>query len=260
MTKAAPRTTRTAHDGDVEKGTPMPKTTTTDQAPTDDIEAEVDALVAAWERSETQNKRDRARDVVERRRFEQGRFDRVADIAYWEKRFARYGCRPVLAAWPTIPDFPRFSAGRYAPTSNGPALDQPRPVLYDSGVYRLDDAGIWLKRANYWICSPVFQIANGFDEANPDLYAAEVDGEWRTVPVDPGQSAHNTGAIPNALKAAGLRFNPAPVHFDGNLDAVPASRNQDHYTFEAWERLNVFLADHHRELPNRPQQRKGRSR
>jgi hypothetical protein len=226
----------------------MPKTSTTDQ---DTIEAEVDEVVAAWERAEAENKRARARDVVERRRFEQGLSDRVADIGYWEKRLARQGCRPVLAAWPTIP-VPRCSAGPYAPTERMTALRQPRPVVYDAGFYRLDEQGIHMRQTGYWICSPVFQTARGIDETRPDVYAVEVDGTWRTVTIDPRLSAREPGGSITALSAAGLRLNPRPVHFNGAGNAVAACRNQDHYTFTAQERLAVFLADHARELPIRP--------
>lgn len=236
----------------------MPKTTTTDRDTTEasgtnsvpDFEAEVDEVVAGWDRAETERKRARARDVVTRRRFEQGRFDRVADIAYWEKRLARFGCRPVIAAWPTIP-LPRQSSGAYAPNERMTALERPRPVVYNTQLYRLDEKGIHLRPADWWIASPIFQVARGRNEAHPDMYAVEVNGEWLTVQVDP----RNPNAVRPALTGAGLRLNPEPVHVDVNLNrANLAGRNsgdRDHITFTAWDRLAAFLDDHHRELPIR---------
>ena len=208
------------------------------------IQIEKERILAGWRRSEEQDREARAELLAQRSVFAQLQQERVADISYWEQRFGRYGCRPVLAAWPTIP-VPRATSAAFAPNDHQTNLESPRPVVYNAGIYRLDERGVHLRRAGYWICTPVFQTARGVDETRPDLYAVEVDGKWRTVPVDPRQP----GALRSVLTAAGLRLNPEPVHLDGNLDATTPERFGLHSRHTAWDRLAIFFADHHRELP-----------
>lgn len=229
----------------------MPKTTTTGPGAdiADRIRVERERILADWERSEEQAREQRANVLAQRKVFYELEQERTADISFWEKDLARpgIGCRPVVAAWPDCP-VPPVASATHAPTADMPILKAPRPVIYDAGTYRLDEQGIWLRRANYWISSPTFQVARGFDGDRPSLYAVEVNGKWRTVEVDPRR---DTSAVMNALTGAGLRLNPQPVHHDALLNAVPATRYRDHFIVEAWEKLVAFLDDHHRELPVR---------
>ncbi len=208
------------------------------------IQNEKERSLAEWERSEELGRATRAELLASRLVTAQLQQERLADIPYCEKRFASYGCRPVLAAWPTIP-VPRATSAPYAPNDRQSALESPRPVVYNAAVYRLDERGVHMRRADYWIATPVFQTARGVDETRPDVYAVQVDGKWRTVPADPNQP----GALRATLTGAGLRLNPEPVHLDGNLDATTPERFGLHSRHMAWDRLAIFFADHRRELP-----------
>lgn len=227
----------------------MPKTSAARTAIDDEFEAEVAAEAARIEQTNGDSRAVAYRRVAHRR-HQQGILDRAADIGFWEKDLARHGCRPVVAAWPDCP-VPPIASASFAPTERMPQLKAPRPVIYNAGLYRLDDQGIWLHRAGYWICSPVFQTARGVDDTRPSLYAVQVDGKWKTVQVDPRQAAHNDGVVRSALTGAGLRLNPQPVHHDALLNAVPANGYRDHFIISAREKLDAFLEDHRRELPVR---------
>jgi hypothetical protein len=231
----------------------------------DDLEAEVDALVAEEKAREDAELRAAKRvEAMSRRAVDTQRTRSLED---WQAELGPLGYTVVLAVWPDCP-LPRFAKGsdaaaRWAPvtvkappwrlTAKGIVFDANGPVQYGRRV---------TSPAEFRVCSPVFQLTRGcLDDRKyfhgdgrvtggtnnrPSTFAVQAGSKWKTVTVAPGVSpTTDSHVLLRTLVGAGLWLNPETVAL---TEIGPSGPDRPQH-FAGSELLLRFLSEHETQLP-----------
>lgn len=231
----------------------------------DDLEAEVEALVAEEKAREDSELRSVKRaEALSRRAVDSERARTPQD---WQAELGPLGYTVALAVWPDCPLRPH--AGR------PPIKARWAPVMVKSPPWRLTPKGIvydangpvqYGRRlttpAEYRVCSPVFQLTRGcLDDrkffhsdgrvtggtnSRPSTYAVASGSKWKTVTVKPGVGPiTDSHVLLRALTDAGLWVNPEAL----TLTTIGPSGPDRPQHSAGSELLLKFLAEHEDQLP-----------
>ena len=231
----------------------------------DDLEAEVDALVAEEKAREDAELRAAKRVEAMSRRTRTAERTRTPED--WQTELGPLGYTVVLAVWPDCPLRPFASRSvieaRWAPvavkappwrlTAKGIVFDANGPVQYGRRV---------TNPAEYRVCSPVFQLTRGcLDDRKyfhsdgrvtggtnnrPSTFAVQAGSKWKTVAVAPGVSpTTDSHVLLRTLVGAGLWLNPETVAL---TEVGPSGPDRPQH-FAGAELLLRFLSEHETQLP-----------
>jgi hypothetical protein len=231
----------------------------------DDLEAEVDALVAEEKaRDDTELRTAKRAEALSRRAVDSQRTRSPED---WQAELGPLGYTVALAVWPDCPLRPFASRpeieARWAPvvvkappwrlTAKGIVFDANGPVQYGRRQ---------TTPAEYRVCSPVFQLTRGcLDDRKffhgdgrvtggthnrPSTFAVLAGSKWKTVTVAPGVSpTTDSHILLRTLTGAGLWLNPEALVL---TEFGPSGPNRPQH-FAGSELLLRFLLEHETQLP-----------